>query len=246
MSILAPITVTSGNDTLTFLPAECKIDYDSLAGPDSGRSADGHMHINWILRKTTKLEIKLPPHRYDDPMYCSLFSLIQGQENIKVTFYDYISRDTRIDVLMYCSQTNAGYYYKGLITDASFELIDMWGETSVPHIQPGPIVPIVGEWTITFNNYIEGFDAGSWDVLGSSVFFPFKSNSIYYEYMYWSSEGEPSESNFFYNSHESYNYADGWEVQNFRTVLTDTDPATVFTGDWAGFLAANATVTHNT
>ena len=245
MSEFASITIQSGNDFVTFTPQEYSIDWSSLAGPDSGRSQDGTMHINWILRKTTKLEVKLPPHKYNDPLYRRILSLIQGQENLKVTFYDYMSQKRRENVLMYCSETSAGYSFKGLVNDVSFELIEMKGDTSVPHIPAQPI-PVTGEWTITFNNYIDGYDAGGeWDVLGHSVFFTFKSNGIQYDYMYWSSEGEPSESNFFYNSHESYNYDSGWG-QNLRTVLTDTDPATVFTGDWAGFLAANATVTHNT
>lgn len=134
MSTFASITIQSGNDSVNFTPQEYSIEWDSLAGPDSGRSIDGTMHINWILRKTTKLEIKLPPHKYNDPDYRRILSLIQGQENLLVTFYDYLSQTQRPNVKMYCSQTSAGYTYKGLVTDVSFELIQMDGETTVSHV----------------------------------------------------------------------------------------------------------------
>lgn len=245
MSEFASITIQSGNDIVTFTPQEYSIEWSSLAGPDSGRSQDGTMHINWILRKTTKLEVKLPPHKYNDPLYRRILSLIQGQDNLKVTFYDYMKQERRQEVLMYCSETSAGYSFKGLVNDVSFELIEMKGDTSVPHIPAQPI-PVTGEWTITFSPGTEGYGSGEWDVIGQSVFFTFKSNGIQYDYMYWSSVGEPSESDFFYNSTLVKDYSEGWVNTAYRTVYTDTDPATVFTGEWANFLAAYATVTHNT
>lgn len=118
------ITNTSTSTSKTFIPAEYKVDYDSLSGPDSGRSMDGTMHINWIKRKLVKLEVTLPPHKYNDTTYNSIFGLIQGYETLNVTFYDYLEKQTKT-VKMYCSQTSAGYSYLGLVTDASFELIQM-------------------------------------------------------------------------------------------------------------------------
>lgn len=132
MSTFNSITISSNGDVLTFVPAEYEIDYDSLSGADSGRSSDGTMHISWILRKVTKLTVKLAPHKYSDPLYYGLFSLIQGQV-FDVTYFDYLSQTTKTKS-MYCSQTNVGYTYKELVNDAGFELIEMSGESTVPHI----------------------------------------------------------------------------------------------------------------
>lgn len=118
------ITNTSTSTTKTFVPAELKIDYDSLSGPDSGRSMDGTMHINWLKSKLVKLEVTLPPHKYNDTNYNSIFGIIQGQSTLSVTFWDYMDKQTKT-LTMYCSQTSAGYTYKEMVNEATFELIQM-------------------------------------------------------------------------------------------------------------------------
>lgn len=126
--MIGNITISrTGVSPVTFAPADYKITFDSLAGPDSGRSIDGTMHINWILKKTTKLEVTLPPHKYNDPDWAKILAIVQGQDALQVTFYDYMSHTT-VPHTMYCSQSNAGYYYKGLVNDVSFELMEMKGE----------------------------------------------------------------------------------------------------------------------
>lgn len=126
MSNIGSITIlnTSTSQTVTFVPAELKIDYDSFSGSDSGRSADGTMHISWIKRKLAKLEVTLPPHKYNDSKYCNIFKLVQGQETLSVTYYDYHDGTTQTKTF-YCSQTSAGYTYLDYVNDASFELIQM-------------------------------------------------------------------------------------------------------------------------
>ena len=126
MSTFNSITIvnTSTTATVTFVPAELKIDYDSFSGADSGRSSDGTMHISWIKRKLVKLEVTLPPHKYSDTTYNSIFNIIQGQETLNVTFFDY-STGTTQTLQMYCSQTSTGYTYLEYVNDASFELIQM-------------------------------------------------------------------------------------------------------------------------
>ena len=129
---VSKIKITSKSNSSNykeFEPAEYKIDYDSLAGPQSGRSIDGSMNIDWILRKITKLEVTLPPHKFDDATYSYIAQLIQGQV-VKVDFFDYLSQTKRTNVEMYCSQISAGYSYKGMVMDVSFELIEMTGENA--------------------------------------------------------------------------------------------------------------------
>ena len=131
----AEITIKSGADTVSFVPADYQITYDSLAGKDSGRSADGHMHISWILRSITKIEITLPPHELSSILFTRVLGLVQGQE-YKITYYDYLEHRWVSEMDVYTSTTSAGYSYKGIVNDVSFEAIAMMGLTSVPHFNP--------------------------------------------------------------------------------------------------------------
>ena len=131
----AEITIKSGADTVSFVPADYQITYDSLAGKDSGRSADGHMHISWILRSITKIEITLPPHELSSVLFTRVLGLVQGQE-YKITYYDYLEHRWVSEMDVYTSTTSAGYSYKGIVNDVSFEAIAMMGLTSVPHFNP--------------------------------------------------------------------------------------------------------------
>lgn len=132
MSNFNSITIVSNGDSITFVPADYKIEFSSLSGSDSGRAISGQMHVSWILRKVTKLEVTLPAHKVNDSRYYRLFSLIQGQV-VNVTYYDYIKK-ARTTKSMYCSETSAGYSYCGIVEGATFELIDMNGEATVTHI----------------------------------------------------------------------------------------------------------------
>ena len=126
------IEIKSGNDIIKFTPASYTVDYQTLVGPDSGRTMDGTLVISdWILRKTTKLSVTLPPHFREDPLYSRIFSYVQGQV-VKVTFYDYMAHTNRSLVEMYCSETSMGWSYKGMVNDASFELIEMKGISTIP------------------------------------------------------------------------------------------------------------------
>ena len=46
---------------MSFAVKDLKVNYESLAAEDSGRTDDGIMHINWVLRRIRKVQIKLPP-----------------------------------------------------------------------------------------------------------------------------------------------------------------------------------------
>ena len=144
MSTFNQIKITSSGDTITFIPQEYRIDYDSLAGQDSGRLASGKMTVNWILRKIVKLTITLPPHLSNDIKYSTILSLIQGQV-FTVQYYDYLSHTTKSEQF-YCSKTSAGYYFMGMLTDVSFELTAIDGLATVPHVD-------LTEYTVTWKNW---------------------------------------------------------------------------------------------
>lgn len=133
---LNEIEITSGQDTINFVPASYDIDYQSLASEDSGRTRDSSMKLQFLARKITKITISLPPHKRTGNKYARIFSYCQGQE-VTVSFYDYLSHTTRTGVAMYCSETSAGYSYKDMVVDATFELIEMQGTNTVPHVTSG-------------------------------------------------------------------------------------------------------------
>lgn len=132
------ITITSGTDTCTFTPASLKISYESLASPDSGRNDDGSMHIgSWILRKITKLDITLPPHKIDDPKWLRILSLVQGQV-YSINFYDYLAGQRKTKQV-YTSNSSAEWYsgiiLNGIVQNVGFSATEMQGESTVVHIQ---------------------------------------------------------------------------------------------------------------
>lgn len=129
------IEITSGVDTIKFSPASYEVQYSSMVAPNSGRTKDATMKIvGWYARKLVKLSITLPGHRYDDSLYSRIISYVQGQE-VKVSFYDYMSHEYVTNMDMYCSETKAGYSYKGLIEGVTFELVCMSGTNTIPHIK---------------------------------------------------------------------------------------------------------------
>ena len=106
-----------------------KVNYDSLASDDSGRTADGVMHIYWIMRKVRKIEIELPP-TYDRMMVAQLFSLVQGQE-YNLTYWDPMDNAERT-IKVYTSNSSGdmynGYLYGGVWQGIKFNAIELAGE----------------------------------------------------------------------------------------------------------------------
>ena len=157
------IHIISGNDEKYFVPQSYTIDYDSLAGPDSGRTADGKLHLSWILRKIVKITVKLPPHLAGDTKYSTILSLIQGQ-SFTVEYYDYLAHEVRSEE-MYCSKTSAGYSYMGLLEDVGFELIAVQGDSVVPHVD-------LTEYTVTWKNWDGSVLATSTVLSGNTPVYP--------------------------------------------------------------------------
>lgn len=106
-----------------------KVNYESLASDDSGRTADGVMHIYWIMRKVRKIEIELPPTA-DRMMLANLFSLVQGQE-YNLTYWDPMDNAERT-IKVYTSNSSTdmynGYWYGGVWQGMKFNAIELAGE----------------------------------------------------------------------------------------------------------------------
>lgn len=99
--------------------------YDSLATEDSGRSVDGVMHIQWILSRTRKLEIQLPPGTSAE--ISPILDKVLGRK-FYVTFWD-LAANAETTKHMYCSNGKGSFYSgvvrNGLYTGVSFNCIEL-------------------------------------------------------------------------------------------------------------------------
>lgn len=99
--------------------------YDSLASEDSGRSVDGVMHIFWLLSRTRKLEIVLPPCTAD--FASGILDKVLGKK-FWITFWD-LAENKEMTKHMYCSNGRGSFYSgvirNGLYTGVSFNCIEL-------------------------------------------------------------------------------------------------------------------------
>ena len=116
-------------DGVEFKAQSIKVGYESLAGEDSGRTADGVMRINWVLNVIHKVEITLPPSTGTE--VSKLLSLVQGREYTLTVYSPYA--DDIVDIQCYTSNSStdcySGVLYGGLWQGASFNAIELGGET---------------------------------------------------------------------------------------------------------------------
>ena len=117
------------DDGLEFKPKSFKINYESLAGPNSGRSLAGDMKIDWVYRNIRTFEITMPP--MSDAQIRTLLSRVQGKE-YQLTYYDPITTNVRT-AGVYTSTSSADCYsgvlYNGLWQNVTFKAIEMVGES---------------------------------------------------------------------------------------------------------------------
>lgn len=110
-----------------YVAKSIKVDYESLASEESGRTDDGVMHIDMIKKKLRKVEIEMPPIKEADLATKSPLSLVQGQI-YNMTFYDPLSH-SEITVSMYTGNSKSDCYsgvlYNGLWQGIAFNAIDM-------------------------------------------------------------------------------------------------------------------------
>lgn len=111
-----------------FLAKSIKVNLESLAGPDSGRTDDGVMHIDWIFRRIRKIEIEMPP--CDSTAAARILAAVQGQE-YTLTYFDPLDNNEK-QIGVYTSNS-AGDLYSGIIRNGlwqglAFNAIEIAGE----------------------------------------------------------------------------------------------------------------------
>lgn len=103
-----------------------KVNFESLASEDSGRTDDGVMHINWVLSKIRKVEIKIAPTKNPS----AILSAVQGK-TYSLTYFDPLANSEKT-IQAYTSNSAADLYsgvlFNGLWQDVGFNAIELGGE----------------------------------------------------------------------------------------------------------------------
>ena len=111
-----------------YLAKSIKVDLESLASEDSGRTDDGVMHINWVLKKIRKVQIELPPSAAD--VFAPLLAAVQGQ-TYSLTYFDPLANAEKT-ITAYTSKGSSSLYsgvlYNGLWQGTQFNAIEVGGE----------------------------------------------------------------------------------------------------------------------
>ena len=111
-----------------YLAKSIKVDLESLASEDSGRTDDGVMHINWVLKKIRKVFIEMPPSITAD--IAPLLSAVQGQ-TYSLTYFDPLDNAEKT-ITAYTSKGSSSLYsgvlYNGLWQGIQFNAIQVGGE----------------------------------------------------------------------------------------------------------------------
>ena len=111
-----------------YLAKSIKVDLESLASEDSGRTDDGVMHINWVLKKIRKVFIEMPPSTTAD--IAPLLSAVQGQ-TYSLTYFDPLDNAEKT-ITAYTSKGSSSLYsgilYNGLWQGTQFNAIELGGE----------------------------------------------------------------------------------------------------------------------
>lgn len=111
-----------------YVAKSIKVDLESLASEDSGRTDDGVMRINWVLKKIRKVQIELPPSIADD--FAPLLRAVQGQI-YSLTYFDPMDNAEKT-ITAYTSKGSSSLYsgvlYNGLWQGTQFNAIEVGGE----------------------------------------------------------------------------------------------------------------------
>ena len=105
-----------------------KVNLESLASEDSGRTDDGVMHINWVLKKLRKVEIQVAPSTPAD--IAPLLSAVQAS-TYSLTYFDPLANAEKT-ITAYTSTSSSELYsgvlYNGLWQGTQFNAIEVGGE----------------------------------------------------------------------------------------------------------------------
>lgn len=112
------------NGVPIYTPAkDTKITYDSVAASETGRTEDGVMHIAWVRRQITKIQLLYPVMTTAEGKH--LLGLLQGKE-FEFTYPDPVLGSRTIQA--YASNSSYSEYndtlYGGLLTKVSINIIE--------------------------------------------------------------------------------------------------------------------------
>lgn len=97
-----------------FVASGITVKYKSVLSPNSGMTADGVMHLEWVKGRKREIEITMPP--MTAAQVTALYDLIQGRE-YTLEFYDPIRGDITINC--YTEDTSA-QLYSGIISNGLY------------------------------------------------------------------------------------------------------------------------------
>ena len=69
-----------------YVPSSISVSHDNITAPETGRTESGKMHIVWVRRRVTKIELTFDMLTGEAVDFMS--NLMQGQE-FKFTYYDH-------------------------------------------------------------------------------------------------------------------------------------------------------------
>lgn len=112
------------NGTPIYTPSkDTKIQYDSLASSESGRTEDGVMHIGWVRRKIAKINLVYPAMTKAEALH--LLNILQGKE-FNFTYPDPVFGARTISA--YASNSSYDFHtdavYGGILTNVSINVIE--------------------------------------------------------------------------------------------------------------------------
>lgn len=103
---------------------QTKIQHDSLASEDSGRTEDGVMQIEWVRTDIVKVNLVYPVMSYDELRH--LLGLLQGR-TFQFTFPDKMTASGTRTISAYASASSYTDYseaiHGGIVTDVSINVI---------------------------------------------------------------------------------------------------------------------------
>ena len=107
-------------DGVEFRTKSLKVNFESLASEDSGRTDDGTMNINWVLSRIRKIEIEMPPCTTEE-----------AARIYNITYFDPLA-NRELTKEVYTSNSSADCYSgvlrNGLWQGISFNAIERAGE----------------------------------------------------------------------------------------------------------------------
>ena len=115
-------------DGVEFRTKSLKVNFESLASEDSGRTDDGTMNINWVLSRIRKIEIEMPPCTTEEA--ARILDKVHGRI-YNITYFDPLA-NRELTKEVYTSNSSADCYSgvlrNGLWQGISFNAIERAGE----------------------------------------------------------------------------------------------------------------------